>query len=345
LTPTKKKTSSRLASPPKRKKPAPPALQGRTAVIALGGNAIIKPGQEGTITEQFANTRESLSGIVDLIRDGYNVLITHGNGPQVGNYLIREAAAAHLVPRVPLGVCVAGTEGEMGYMIEQSLQNRLLREGIDRKVVTVLTQVLVDKDDPSLKVPTKFVGPFFGEKNLPRLKVDTDWVIKEDPGRGYRRVVPSPIPLSVIEAGVIKRLFNEGIIVIACGGGGIPVYYEKDNTLEGVDAVIDKDRASAVLAKEIGADVFVMPTAEEAVYLNYKKPNQKKISKMTVSEAEQYYQEGHFPSGSMGPKIEAAIQFLTACGELVVITSPQKVVDALDGKAGTRIVPDKKKKD
>ena len=337
MTPPKKKKSSA-----KVKRPSPKAPKQKTAVIALGGNAIIKPGQEGTIAEQFANTRESLSGIVDLIRDSYNVIITHGNGPQVGNYLIREEAASHLVPRVPLGVCVAGTEGEMGYMIEQSLQNRLHKEGIDRKVVTILTQVLVDENDPAMEEPTKFVGPFFGEKDLPRMKVETEWVIKEDPGRGYRRVVPSPIPLSVVESEVIKKLSSDGVIVIACGGGGIPVYYMDDYILEGVDAVIDKDRASAVLAKGIGAEIFVMLTPEEAVYLSYNSPNQKKISKMTVSQAKEYHAQGHFPPGSMGPKVEAAIQFLEARGELVVITSPEKVVSALDGKAGTWIVPDKK---
>jgi len=312
----------------------------KTAVIALGGNAIIKEGQEGNIYQQFANTRESLAGIVELIRSGYNIIITHGNGPQVGNYLIRVESAAHLVPRVPLGVCVAGTEGDMGYMIEQSLQNRLHREGIERNVVTVLTQVLVDQNDPAMQNPTKFVGPFFKERDLPRLQAETDWVIKEDPGRGYRRVVPSPIPLAVVESAVIKRLVREGIIVIACGGGGIPVYYMEGYILEGVDAVIDKDRASAVLAIEVGAEIFVMLTGEEVVYLHYKTPEQVKLSKITISQAKEYYQAGHFPAGSMGPKIEAAIQFLESGGKAVIITSPEMVVPALDGKAGTRIVPD-----
>jgi carbamate kinase len=331
-----------LSRNPEKTKAPGKLSRSRTAVIALGGNAIIKEGQEGNIYQQFANTRESLAGIVELIRLGYNIIITHGNGPQVGNYLIRVESAAHKVPRVPLGVCVAGTEGDMGYMIEQSLQNRLHREGIDRQVVTILTQVLVNQNDPAMQNPAKFVGPFLKEKDLPRLREETDWVIKEDPGRGYRRVVPSPIPLAVVESVVIKKLVKDGIIVIACGGGGIPVYYMDGYILEGVDAVIDKDRASAVLATEVGAEIFVMLTGENAVYLNYKTPVQVTLSRFNISQAKEYLVAGHFPAGSMGPKIEAAIQFLEAGGKKVIITSPELVVQALEGKAGSRIIPDGK---
>ncbi|MEO0141753.1 MAG: carbamate kinase [candidate division WOR-3 bacterium] len=308
----------------------------KKAVVALGGNAISTTGKED-IHIQFANTRKSLEGIVELIKEGYNLAITHGNGPQVGNALLRVERTAQEIPALPLGVIVADTEGSMGYMIEQSLQNKLKKLGIERDVVTIVTQVIVDPDDPSIINPTKFIGPYYNEKQAKTLAQLFNWVIKEDSGKGYRRVVPSPIPVKIVNSRIIRQLVDQGVIVIAAGGGGIPVYIEIDGTFEGVDGVIDKDRASAVLACEIGARTFIILTGVENVYLNYGKPNQVKLARLALKEAEQYLKEGHFPPGSMGPKIEAAIHFLKNGGEEVIITSLDKAKDAVLGNAGTRI--------
>jgi carbamate kinase len=313
-------------------------MSDKKAVVALGGNAIIKSGQIGTIEQQFANTKESLSGIVDLINEGYKILITHGNGPQVGNYLVRVETSCNIVPEISLGMCVAGTQGEMGYMIEQSLQNRLKVENIDRRVSTLLTQVVVDKDDPSMTDPSKFVGMFYSRDNVKSLENERGWIMKEDKGRGYRRVVPSPHPIDIVESEVIERLLNEGVIVIVCGGGGIPVYINDDGLLRGIDAVIDKDRASALLGKKVGAHLFVMLTDTDYVYTNYNEPDMQKIERMTVEKARILHKEGHFPPGSMGPKIEASIDFLMNGGEAAIITTPENIVDALDEKTGTWIV-------
>lgn len=312
----------------------------KKAVVALGGNAIIKSGQTGTISEQFENTRRSLAGIVELIRDGYRLLITHGNGPQVGNYLVRVESACDLVPDVPLGVCVAGTEGEMGYMIEQSLQNRLKLEKIKRDVVTILTQVVVDKDDPSINNPTKFVGQFYEKEEVERLEEDKGWIMKKDANRGYRRVVPSPIPKEIVEADVVKELLEDGVIVIVCGGGGIPVYIDDRGLYEGVDAVIDKDRASALLAKQVSASLLVILTDTDYVYKNFGEITQRELKRLTVKEARKLHKEGHFPPGSMGPKITASIDFLESGGEASIITRPENVVEALEGETGTWIVND-----
>jgi carbamate kinase len=311
---------------------------GSTAVIALGGNAIIKQGQKGTITEQFANTRESLAGIVEMARRGWRLAITHGNGPQIGHYLIRVERARDVVPFVPLGVCVAGTEGEMGYMIAQSLQNTLMRENIQREVTAMLTQVVVDPNDPSISDPSKPIGSFFTHYDAQILMGSEGWVMKEDAGRGWRRVVPSPIPQSVVEGAQIRRMVAQGEIVIACGGGGIPVYYMEDGRLEGVDAVVDKDLASAVLAREIGAELLIIATGVPRVCLHFGKPEQMELEHMTVAEAKGYLAAGEFPRGSMGPKIGAAIDFLEGGGKRVIITENDLVLDALEGKAGTEIV-------
>ncbi len=311
----------------------------KTIVVALGGNAITREHEEGTIPQQFANTRRSLAGVVDLIQMGYRVVITHGNGPQVGNELIRVEEAARLVPFLPLGILVADTEGGMGYMIEQCLQNVMHDRGVHKEVACLVTQVLVDKDDPSLKNPTKFVGPFYDESRIETLRRERGWIIKEDPGRGYRRVVPSPAPRHIIAQNVIKLLVENGIIVIAAGGGGVPAYREENGWLEGVDAVIDKDLASAVLGAEIGAQELMILTEVERVALNFGKPNQRFLDRITVAEAQQYFDEGHFPSGSMGPKIQAAINFIQSGGERVVITSIDKTTEAAHGRAGTVITP------
>jgi len=310
----------------------------RKIVVALGGNAITREFEEGNVHQQFANTRRSLVGVLDLIDQGMDVILTHGNGPQVGNALIRVEEARHLAPPIPLGVLVADTEGGMGYMIEQSLQNLFHRKGIQKRVVTLLTQVIVDKDDPSILNPTKFVGPFFEEKDVERIQKERGWILKKDSKRGWRRVVPSPLPLQIVERDMIRTLVNMGVIVIACGGGGIPVYIEEDGTLEGIDGVIDKDRASAVLGLDIGAHELIILTAVDKVALRFGKANQEDLDYLTLREAEEYLIAGEFPPGSMGPKIDAAIQFLEGGGEEVLITSVEKLTEAQQGETGTRIV-------
>lgn len=309
------------------------------AVVALGGNAITREFEEGDIYQQFANTRRALMGVADLIDRGYRLAITHGNGPQVGHALIRVEQTRHLVPPIPLGVIVADLEGGMGYMIEQSLINKLLLRGIRREVVTLLAQVVVDRNDPSIHNPTKFVGPFYRQEEVAELVEKRGYLIREDPGRGYRRVVPSPRPQQVVQAGTIRRLVEEGTIVITAGGGGIPVYREEDGRLEGVDAVIDKDLASAVLAREIGATEFYILTAVDRVALNFNKPGERFLDRLTVAEARRYLAEGQFPQGSMGPKIEAAVQFITAGGRKAIITSVERMSEALAGETGTAVVP------
>lgn len=312
----------------------------KTAVLALGGNAIIKAGEKGTIAQQFANTRDSLGGIVELIKQGYHLSITHGNGPQVGNLLRQqEAGAKEGIAALPLGVLNAATEGTMGYMIEQSLQNKLLLSGIKKQVITIVSQVVVDKNDPSMLNPTKFVGStYYTAEQADELKQSLGWTLKEDSGKGYRRVVPSPLPKQIIPGHTIKELVNRGEVVIAVGGGGIPIYIEDNGTYEGVDAVIDKDFASALLAYEIGADLFVILTGVEKVAINYGRENQQNLDTMTIAEAKQHYEDKQFPAGSMGPKIKAAIDFLERGGKEVLITSIERIVEAFEGKTGTRIV-------
>lgn len=310
----------------------------RKAVVALGGNAITREFEEGNIYQQFANTRRSLVGVADLIQRGYLVAITHGNGPQVGNALIRVEESRHKVPPVPLGVLVADLEGGMGYMIAQSLQNKLHLRGIEREVACVVAQVIVDKNDPSILNPTKFVGPFYHEHEVKQLELSRNWVIKYDVGRGWRRVVPSPIPLEIVEKNVIRMLVDAGVVVITVGGGGAPVYVEDDGTLEGVDGVVDKDLSAAILARDIGAQELYILTAVEKVALNYRQYNQIDLDRLTVAEAKQYLEAGQFPAGSMGPKIQAAINFIESGGEVCIITATERMSDAIDGKTGTRIV-------
>jgi len=309
----------------------------KKAVVALGGNAISSTGKED-IHEQFANTRKSLEGIVELIREGYRLAITHGNGPQVGNALLRVERTMRSIPALPLGVIVADTEGGMGYMIEQSLQNKLMTLGINRNVVTIVTQVVVDPNDPSIINPSKYIGPFYTKKQAESLAKTFNWVIKEDSGRGYRRVVPSPIPKKIVNRKTIQTLVDLGTIVIAAGGGGIPVYIENDGSYEGVDAVVDKDRASAVLAHDIDARTLLFLTNVDCVYLNYKKENQQALRRITVAEAREYMVAEQFPAGSMGPKIEAAVSFLRSGGQEVIITSLSKAQHAILGDEGTKIV-------
>jgi carbamate kinase len=315
-------------------------MRKKTVVVALGGNAITREFEEGNIAQQFENTRLSLRSVVEFIKQGYRVAITHGNGPQVGNALVRVEESRHLVPPLPLGVIVADLEGGMGYMIEQCLQNKLNERDLSRPVVTVLTQVLVNKDDHSILNPTKFVGPFFKENQVAELAKKRGWNMKEDPGRGFRRVVPSPLPLEIIEKEIIKLLIEKDIVVIAAGGGGIPVYRESSGWLEGVDGVIDKDLASAVLARDINAAEILILTSVDHVSINYGKPDQTELKGISLQQIQRHMDEGHFPKGSMGPKIQAAINFLQQGGEKVIITSIQNAVDALVNDSGTVITPE-----
>lgn len=308
--------------------------------MALGGNAITQPGQEDTIANQFANTRKSLDGVVELVRDGYNLVVTHGNGPQVGNALLRIELARGKAPILPLGVLVADTEGGMGYMIEQSLQNRLKQEQIGRPVVTLITQMLVDEHDPAVTNPTKFVGQFYTEEESKIFSHTRGWHMKKDADRGWRRVVASPKPLKAVNGEVIRRLVDSGVVVVASGGGGIPVYVDDRGLLEGMDAVIDKDLGSAVLGREIGAEVLCILTSVDKVAVNFGKPDQKELDVCRLSEIRKYREEKHFPAGSMGPKIDAAIEFLSTGGRMVTISSFANAHRALVGEAGTRIVPD-----
>lgn len=312
----------------------------KTAVVALGGNAITVPGQEDTIANQFANTRHSLGGVIELARADYRLVVTHGNGPQVGNSLLRVELARGRAPELPLGVLVADTEGGMGYMIEQSLQNRLRAERIDRPVTTIITQMLVDRHDPAIANPTKFVGQFYTEEEARLYEETRGWHVKKDSNRGWRRVVPSPVPIQAVAADMIRQLVETGTIVIAGGGGGIPVYLDESGNYEGLDAVIDKDRASAVIANEIGAGILSILTSVDNVSLNYGTPEEQPIGECTAAEMQSYLDQGHFPSGSMGPKVEAALAFLKNGGELVTITSFAKAAQAVYGKAGTRIRPE-----
>lgn len=314
-------------------------MRKKTVVVALGGNAITREFEEGNIAQQFENTRKSLRSVVELIRQDYRVVITHGNGPQVGNALIRVEETRHFVPPLPLGIIVADLGGGMGYMIEQCLQNKLHDRGLPRPVITVLTQVLVDKNDPSILDPSKFVGPFYKKEQVEDLEKKRGWILKEDRGRGFRRVVPSPIPREIVEKEIIKFLVEKDIIVIAAGGGGIPVYREQSGWLEGVDGVIDKDLASAVLARDIEAEEIIILTSVDRVALNFDQPDQVDLSTLTLSEAQNYLDQGQFPKGSMGPKIQAAINFLQQGGKKVIITSIENAVDALINNSGTVITP------
>lgn len=314
--------------------------QQKTIVVALGGNAITRENQIGTIDEQFANTRQSLEGIAALVHLGYNVLITHGNGPQIGNELIRVEEAGNLVPTLPLGVLVGDTEGGMGYMIEQCLINVLNDAGVSRETCCLVTQVMIDPDDPAITNPTKYVGPFYTAEEAAELKKTRGWNIKEDRGRGFRRVVPSPTPLSIVQKEVIRKMIKHDVVVIAAGGGGIPVYKAENGWLEGLDGVIDKDLASALLGNEVGAEELMILTGVDKVAINFRQPDEQYLDRMTISEARQYLDEGQFPPGSMGPKIKAAIRFLEGGGEKVTITSIEKSGEVLQGDVGTVIVHD-----
>ncbi|RLI22223.1 carbamate kinase [Candidatus Bathyarchaeota archaeon] len=313
----------------------------KTIVIALGGNAIKKASEEGTAEQQFRNVKVTCKHILEIVKRGYRVVITHGNGPQVGNLLIQQEEAKGLVPPQPLDILGAMTQGQIGYMLQQTLTNYLKREGLNIPVITVITQVLVNKNDPDFNNPSKPIGPFYTRKEAEKLIKEKGYNIKKvKPGRkAYRRVVPSPDPIEIIEKNAIKMLVETGAIVIASGGGGIPVI-EENGQLKGVEAVIDKDLAGERLAEIVKANIFLILTDIEKVKLNFGKPNEKDIDQLTIAEAEKYLEEGHFLPGSMKPKVIACIRFLKAGGEKAIITSLDKAVEALEGKTGTHFRKD-----
>jgi len=309
-------------------------------LVALGGNAIKKAEDKGTFEEQISNVKKTCEHIVKLVRRGYEVIITHGNGPQVGALALQQEEASHIVPVQPLHVLGAMTQGQIGYMIQQTLINMLRREGINKPVVTIITQVLVDRKDPAFKNPTKPIGPFYTREEAEKLIKERGYIIRKVKPSGervYRRVVPSPEPLAIVEGETIRSIVDLGAIVIASGGGGIPVVINENGELEGVDAVIDKDLAGEKLAEAVKADILLILTDVEKVKLNYGKPNEKDIDSMSVDEALKYYEEGHFPPGSMGPKVLACVRFLKWGGRKAIITSIDKALEALDGKTGTHI--------
>jgi carbamate kinase len=308
----------------------------RSIVVSLGGNAILPAGKAGTIEEQFQITRETMSQVLDLIRHN-RVVFTHGNGPVVGNILIRNDAAKDRIPAMPLDICGADSQGGLGYMIQQTLQNLLREAGVAREVATVITQVVVDRDDPGFQSPSKPIGPFYREKEAQALASEKGWKMVQDAGRGFRRVVPSPKPMRIVEMGTIRALYEKGYVVIAAGGGGIPVIEDSGGALRGVEAVIDKDLASVVLGRELGADCLIIVTEVDRVALDFNKPTQRDIETMTIEEAGRHLADGQFPPGSMGPKVEAAIWFLRTGGREVCITSPRRLKDALNGRGGTWI--------
>lgn len=314
-----------------------PAKIPETIVIAIGGNAITRETEDGNIHQQFLNIRRALVPVAGLIAQGKRIVLTHGNGPQVGNMLIRVEESRHLVPPIPLGVMVADLQGGMGYMIQQTLQNKLRKRNIDRDVVTIITQSIVDRNDPSILEPSKFVGPVFDEIEIKKFVQERGWQVKVDIGRGWRRVVPSPKPVDFVERRAIAKYIEDGTVVIAGGGGGIPVYLDEKQHLEGIDAVIDKDLAASVLAASVHAEVLCIVTSVEHVALKFSSAEQVNLSRITVEEAEQWLKQGEFPAGSMGPKIEAAIHFLKNGGKTCIITTIEKLDDALQGSAGTRI--------
>jgi len=312
--------------------------RGKIAIVAVGGNALITDQQHQSIPDQCAAAAQSSHYIADMVEAGCTVVLVHGNGPQVGFILRRSGLAKNLVPEVPIDYADADTQGAIGYMFQRALNNEFLRRGLSRKVVTVVTQVLVDRNDPALANPTKPIGDYMDEATARSLAENFGWSVSEDAGRGWRRVVGSPRPKRIIELPTIKSLSEQGTIVIACGGGGIPVVENAAGELEGLEAVIDKDFASALLARELGAELFVVSTGVEKVAINYNRPDQKWLDRLTLAEARQLLSEGHFPPGSMGPKIEAIASFLEAGGDRrAIITNPPNLGRALANATGTHI--------
>lgn len=300
----------------------------KIAVVALGGNALLRGNEIGTIQQQEKNTYQTCKNLVNLISKDIGLVLTHGNGPQIGNILMRNEAGyeTYKIPKMPIDICVADSQGGIGYMIERQMKNILREIKIKKNVVTLITEVLVDISDPAFKDPTKPVGKFYLKEEAELLAIANNWIFKEDPRkRGWRRIVASPQPLDILNKKIIRELVGKGNIVIAAGGGGIPVYVDEKNNLQGVEAVIDKDLASSLLATEIGAEMFYILTDVPKVYINFHQPNQKELDKITVEEAKKYYAEGQFAAGSMGPKIQAAINFINSGGKKCIITEASEL--------------------
>ncbi len=310
------------------------------AVVAVGGNSLIADGDHTSIPYQAEAAARTARQIAAMIAAGWSVVLTHGNGPQVGFILRRSEIGKHEVPPIPMNYATSNTQGSIGYMFQRSLANEFRRRGMNRRVVTLITQTLVDLDDPAFYHPAKPIGPHLDEATARRRAAEQDWTVKEDAGRGWRRVVPSPLPQAIVELDVIRDLAAGGTVVIACGGGGLPVVRNGVGDLVGVEAVIDKDHASSLLARELGADLFLISTAVERVALNLNRPNQRWIDRMTVSEARAYAAEGHFAAGSMGPKVQSVIDYVEAGGGRGIITGPTYLERALAGETGTLFVPD-----
>ena len=311
----------------------------RVAVIAIGGNSLIKDKRHQTVPDQYEATAETCHHIAGMIEQGWDVVITHGNGPQVGFILRRSELARHELHDVPLDSCGADTQGAIGYMLQRALYSEFRRRAIPKITTTVVTQVLVDRDDPAFRNPSKPIGSFMDEGTAQDRAQKEGWVVREDAGRGWRRVVASPLPRRIIELEAIQSLIRDGFVVVAVGGGGIPVVEDEQGDLVGTEAVIDKDYASALLARGIQADLLLISTAVEKAALNYGQPDQRWLDRLTLEEARRYYGEGHFPPGSMGPKIRAIIEYLEAGGRRAIITDPENLERALRGETGTHIVP------
>jgi len=313
-------------------------MDSKVAVVAIGGNSLIKDKQHRTVRDQYIAAKETCEQIVFMIRNGWEVAIAHGNGPQVGFILRRSELASHELHEVPLDVCGADSQGAIGYALQQNLHNEFKRFELNKQAVTIVTQVEVSADDPALRNPTKPIGSFMDEAEARRRREEDDWDVMEDADRGWRRVVPSPLPIRIVEEQAVKQLIASGMTVITAGGGGIPVVSDENGQLNGIAAVIDKDFSSALLACNIGADLFVISTSVEKVALNFSKPDEKWINHMTLAEAKQYLSEGiHFAKGSMAPKIRAVINFLENGGKEAIITNPENIERALAGETGTRI--------
>jgi len=313
-------------------------MRPKIALVAFGGNAMLPEDQKGLQSEQMRNAARAAALMVHIVRKGYELIIVHGNGPQVGNLLIQMEEAANKIPPYTLDVCDAMTEGSMGFMLERALVNELRRRSIDKEVASLVTQVVVDKDDPAFAKPAKPVGPFYSKFRGEQLAREKGWTMVEDAGRGYRKVVPSPKPIDIVPNGIIRELVEAGRIVIAAGGGGIPVILNGNGLFEGVEAVIDKDYAASLLAREVKADLFIILTAIERVFINFGKPDQAEAPVLTVDEARRHLADGQFPPGSMGPKIRAAIEYIEAGGREVLITKDSHLKASLINRSGTRIV-------
>jgi len=312
-------------------------MRSHLAVLAMGGNSLIRDKNHIALSFQYEMVQETAKHIADLIAHGIHLVITHGNGPQVGFIYRRGELSRSELPLIPLDICGADTQGAIGYMIEKALLNEFRKRGIDKKVTAVVTQSIVDREDRSFTHPTKPIGSFMSEEEALTHKREVGWEVVEDAGRGYRRVVPSPIPKKIIELDVIKLLVQSGYVVIAAGGGGVPVILNEQGEIEGVEAVIDKDLGSSILASGLGADTLIISTAIDAAYLNFGQKDQRPLSRVSLPEIKRYLEEGHFKPGSMKPKIEAIIQFLENGGEKAIITSPENLLSAYKGQAGTTI--------